>query len=174
MPDLREQLETCFQGRVCLVGVGSPDQGDDGFGVRLAAWLEAQGQRSKVLAAGTAPERFLTELSGGGFDHVIFLDAVECGGAPGSVVFLDRREMAARYPQISTHRISLGTIAQWVEAGGTTQAWLLGVQPESLRPRAGLTPAVQKTLETLAGLLREVEGGGPAHPRIANRPLAFS
>jgi Ni,Fe-hydrogenase maturation factor len=36
MPDLRQQLEACFQGRVCLVGVGNPDLGDDGLGVRLA------------------------------------------------------------------------------------------------------------------------------------------
>ena len=36
MSDLRLQLERCFRGRVCVVGVGNVDWGDDGLGVRLA------------------------------------------------------------------------------------------------------------------------------------------
>ena len=63
---------------------------------------------------------------------------MDFGAAPGSVVFLNSREMAARFPQISTHNISLGMLAKCVEAGGKTRAWLLGAQPESLkrlRPR---------------------------------------
>ena len=57
--------------------------------------------------------------------------------------------MVARFPQISTHKISLGLLAKRAEANGTTKAWLLGVQPESLKPGEELTPAVQATLELL-------------------------
>jgi hydrogenase maturation protease len=92
-----------------------------------------------------------------GFDHLVFLDAVEFGGAPGSVVFLDSGEMAARFPQISTHKISLGVWAMWVEAAGTTKAWLLGVQPESLKPSQSLTPTMQTTLASLRQLLCSLE-----------------
>ena len=34
--DLRGQLEQTLQGRVCLMGVGNTEYGDDAFGVRLA------------------------------------------------------------------------------------------------------------------------------------------
>jgi len=129
MPDLREQLEQCFAGRVCLMGLGNSDYGDDGFGVRLAEALVVAGV-SDVIVAGTTPDRFVGRVAGEGFDHIIFLDAVEFGGAPGLVVFLDAGEMAARFPQISTHKISLGTLAQWVESGSPTRAHLLGVQPQ--------------------------------------------
>lgn len=185
MANLREQLERCFQGRVCLVGVGNVDLGDDGFGVRLAERLlkksEVQGPRSnlprasatngggdiglwtsdlgperRVLIAGTTPEQFIGRVMDEGFDHLIFVDAVEFGGAPGSVVFLDATEMAGRFPQVSTHKISPGTLAKWVEANGRTRAWLLGVQPESLKPGPNLTPAIHRTLEVLTGLLREL------------------
>jgi hydrogenase maturation protease len=151
-PDLRAQLESTLVGRVCFMGLGNADSGDDGFGVRLAEALARAGVPDVILA-GTAPEEFVGRCADSGFDHLVFLDAVDCGGAPGSVVFLNSREMAARFPQISTHRIALGMLAQCVEAGGTTRAWLLGAQPASLQPAPVLSPAMQTTLAILTELL---------------------
>ena len=153
MPDLREQLEQCFVGRVCLMGLGNTDYSDDGFGVRLAESLAEAGVPD-VIIAGTTPDRFIGRVADGGFDTLIFLDTVEFGGAPGSVIFLGAEEMSARFPQISTHKISLGTLAQWVEAGGSTRARLLGVQPQSLKPGVALTATVRNTLDILAGLVK--------------------
>lgn len=149
MPNLREQLQILLQTRVCLMGLGNVDYGDDGFGVRLAEALE-------VMNAGTNPERFIGRVADEGFDHVIFLDAVELGGAPGSVALLNSDEMAARFPQISTHKISVGLLAKQLESNGRTKAWLLGVQPESLKLGGQLTPTVQATLELLLDLVRDV------------------
>ena len=152
MPDLRDQLQQCLQGRVCLMALGNVDYADDSFGVRLGESLARVGLQNVILA-GTVPERLLGLVAEGGYDHVVFLDAVEFGGAPGSAVFLNTDEMTARFPQVSTHKLSLGLLAKWVEAGGTTKAWLLGVQPESLRPGSSLTPTTQTTLNILTGLL---------------------
>ena len=154
MTDLREQLEQCFVGRVCLMGLGNTDYSDDGFGVRLAESLAAAGVQD-VIVAGIAPDRYIGRVADGGFDVVIFLDAVEFGGAPGSVVFLDAEKMTARFPQISTHKISLGMLARWVEISGSARARLLGVQPQSLKPGNDLTITVRHTLDALASLLGE-------------------
>jgi hydrogenase maturation protease len=156
MPDLDQQLRECLKGRVCLMGLGNVDLGDDGFGVRLAEELVAAGVPD-VIVAGTTMDRYLGSVVDEGFDHLLFLDAVEFGGAPGSVVFLDSGEMAARFPQVSTHKISLGVWATWVEATGRTKAWLLGVQPESLKPSQSLTPTMQTTLASLRQLLCNLE-----------------
>jgi hydrogenase maturation protease len=162
MPDLREQLEQSLRGRACLLGIGNVDYGDDGFGVRLAEELIAAGM-PHVVVAGTNPERVIGRLVSQEFAHIVFLDAVEFGESPGSLVFLNAEQMAARFPQVSTHKISLGLLAKWVEATGTTKAWLLGVQPESVKPGPQLTATVRKTLravnELLVGLraLRETE-----------------
>jgi hydrogenase maturation protease len=82
----------------------------------------------------------------------VFLDAVDYGGAPGSAVLLGAAEIAQRFPQVSTHRISLGTLARVIESRGRTKVWLLGVQPESLRPGTTLTRTVQRTREMLVAL----------------------
>jgi hydrogenase 3 maturation protease len=189
MPGLFEQLRRCFEGGVCLLGVGNPDCGDDALGVRLAEALtearshmvaavrEGEGVAAedrrvpKLIVAGGTPERFIGRLIDAGFDHVIFLDAVEFGGDPGAVVFLDSKQMAARFPQVSTHKISLGLLARCLEANGRTRAWLLGVQPESLQSGAGLTPAVQNTLKILTELLGKMAAANPAvaHSALSER-----
>jgi hydrogenase 3 maturation protease len=134
------------------MGLGNVDSGDDGFGVRLAEKL-IEARTPNVVVAGTAPERYLGRVVDERFDHLVFLDTVEFGAAPGSVVFLEAREIYTRFPQISTHKISLSVLARWVEASGTTRAWLLGVQPESLKQVESLAPKVQATLDALCELL---------------------
>jgi len=148
--DLREQLTQSLQGRVCFVGVGNRDFGDDAFGVNLAQGLQAAGV-ADVIEAGANPDRWIGSLHA--FDHVVLLDAVEFGADPGSVVFMDAAEIAARYPQVSTHKISLGLLARWIEADGKTRAWLLGVQPGSLKAGEPLTSTLRTTLEALRDLL---------------------
>jgi hydrogenase 3 maturation protease len=195
MPDIREQLQQLLEGRVCLMGLGNVDYGDDGFGVRLAEELKSEvrspkaerrpksegrseglgsscsdfAHRVQVMIAGTTPERWIGQVADEGFDRLIFLDAVEFGGSPGSVVLLNSDKMAARFPQISTHKLSLGLLAKQIEANGRTKAWLLGVQPESLRLSEELTPTVRATLELLldllAGCLRTTCLGGRASSR---------
>jgi len=174
MPDLREQLAQCLTGHVCLMGLGNVDYGDDGFGVRLAELLIANEipEGWRVVNAGTVPERVIARVAETGCEHLVFLDAVEFGGAPGSVVFLGSSEMAARFPQVSTHKISLGLLAKWAEANGTTKAWLLGVQPESLAAGERLTPAMQTTLDALFELLRDVALSQRAEKPSATKPMA--
>ena len=154
-----ELLAQILQGRGAVGGGGQGARGDDGLGVRLAELIQElrlplAGVR--VVVAGSSPERILTALSGGEFAHVLFLDAVEFGGEPGAVILLAAAGMIARWPQISTHQLSLGLLAQMIEAGGATKAWLLGVQPGSLSIGAGLSPKVQATAELLADLFAEV------------------
>jgi len=154
--NLREQLEQVLLGRVCLMGVGNPEYGDDAFGVCLAEELLNAGVPD-VVVAGNSPDRWVGTMADMKFDHLVFLDAVELGAAPGSVVFLDAAQIEARYPQISTHKISLGVLAKYVESNGVTKAWLLGVQPESLKEGQALTPAVRKTLDVLVELLLDLK-----------------
>jgi hydrogenase maturation protease len=163
MHDLGEQLQECFHGRVCLMGLGNVGYGDDGFGAILSETilrrLKRRGDvtgRHDVINAQTVPERFITPVSVKGFNHLIFIDAVEFGGVPGSVIFMGSEEMAGRFPQISTHKISTALLARWIEAGGTAKAWLLGVQPGSLKPSKGLTKDVQVTLDILEEILCEL------------------
>jgi hydrogenase maturation protease len=158
MNDLGDQLGHCLHGRACLMALGNTDYGDDGFGVCLGEELLRLGV-PEVIIAGAEPDRYISRVVDGRFDHLVFLDAVEFGAAPGSVILLNAHQIFARYPQISTHKISLGVLAKWVEANGRTKVWLLGAQPESVKPGQALSAPVQATLDVLCELLLEVAIG---------------
>jgi hydrogenase maturation protease len=170
MTQLFDQLRECLRGRHCLIGLGNTDYGDDGFGVRLAEQLFESGV-SDVVVAGANPERYIS-CAAEGVDNLVFLDAVEFGSEPGSVVVLNAEEMTTRFPQISTHKISLGLLAKCAESNGITKAWLLGVQPESIRQGQALTPTIEKTLATLCDLLCDISR--PKKPEGSRTILAMA
>jgi hydrogenase maturation protease len=154
MRDLRDDMRRCLTGRVCLVGIGNPDRGDDAFGLILAESMRRLGYPEVILAERT-PERWTGWLARGEFQTVVFLDTVQMNAAPGDVVFLESAQFAARYPQLSTHKLSLGTLAALIEAEGPTRVFLLGVQPQSLDYGAELSVPLRTTLEILRDLLAE-------------------
>ncbi len=176
MSDLRQQLQDCCRGRLCLVGIGNPDLADDAFGVRLAeALVKVNHPGAKVMIAGTAPEDCLSSLVDGQYDHVLFLDAVDFGATPGAVTLLPSTEIKSRFPQVSTHKLSLGLLARMIESNGHTQVWLLGVQPGSVRSGLALSPQIEASFDLLRDLLAHVlNPGTPAHPlhtQAAREPL---
>ena len=169
MEYLSQRLQRTLQGRICVMGVGNVDYGDDGLGVYLAEELAAAGVAG-VIIAGTTPEHYLASVAEQRFDHLLLVDAVDFGGEPGSVTFLNAAEIEHGYPQISTHKISLGVLAKVMEEAGT-RVWLLGVQPESLRPGQYLTATLQATLEAIHGLLKEVRlAQAPQQPSPERMP----
>jgi hydrogenase maturation protease len=139
-------LRECLQGRTLVLGLGSEVYGDDGVGVRVAERLRDSGTPG-VEVAGASPERYLS--GGERWDNVVFVDAVDAGLRPGSVVLMDSASISARYPQVSTHRLSLGTLARYVHSEVGARAWLLGIQPASLAPGSGLSPAVAETMDAV-------------------------
>ena len=182
--DLRQQLENVLlvphdagseyprgsamraaKTHVCVVGLGNADYGDDGFGVLLATILIAEGV-PHVIEAGNALERYFGRITECKYDRVLFVDAADFGAPPGSVVLLNSKEMSSRFPQVSTHKISLGLLARWAEEQGVGQVWLLGVQPESIRPGRQLSQKLQVTLEAIVDLLCAIL----TQPEIEPRP----
>jgi hydrogenase maturation protease len=157
--DLAEELRTRLAGRVAVLGIGNPDLGDDGAGFRLAERLAARGLPDVFLAE-RCPERWLPRLARDGYDAVLFLDAVEAGADPGSVLFLNAADATRRFPQVSTHKLSIGTLARLLEAEGISRAFLLGIQPARLTPGGGLSAPVETTVELVADLLSNLRQAG--------------
>jgi len=160
--DLADDLGEVLRGRVAVVGVGHPDLGDDAAGLRLAQRLAARGLPD-VIAAGPCPERWLSRLAQGGYDRILVLDAVEAGEAPGTLFLLDPAEAESRFPQCSTHKLSLSTLARLVAAAGGPPLLLLGIQPASLAPGSGLSAPVQASLDLLADLWGDCQPADATH-----------
>jgi hydrogenase 3 maturation protease len=161
MLDLGEQLKVLSSAPVLWLGLGNTDAGDDAAGVRLAESLQSRNIPA-VETPGLHPERWIAhaQIPQGG--HVIFLDAADFDAQPGAVALFDVAQIHARFPQISTHRIALSTLARILLDRGAGGVWLLGIQPASLRLGQALSPAVQFTVELLERLIFRHFGERPA------------
>lgn len=146
--DLQTTLNETLVGRTAFIGIGNVGFSDDGFGVRLAEELSFAGL-SNILVTYTVPENYMVTLAHGRFDNVVFLDSVDMGAEPGSVIFFDACEIKNHFPQVSTHKLSLGMLARLIEAESPTRVWLLGTQPESIKQGMGLSRPVETTLNLL-------------------------
>jgi len=165
MAGLLAQLEPLRGRRLWLLGVGNPERGDDGFGVRLArALLERLGAEEgpvRAVDAGTSPENWVGQAVREGCEELVLADAVDFGGSPGDLFLARATELGGRVSGASTHRVPLPVLAKYAEGLGA-RAWLLGVQPGSLEPRPALSPEVNGTLESLVEILGQALGpGGP-------------
>jgi hydrogenase maturation protease len=132
MHPLQHQLQTFHRQPTLWLGIGTATHADDAAGLILAQTLIQSGSPN-VVNAGSNPERWIASAHLAPFAHLVFLDAVELGAPPGSVVLLPADDIASRFPQVSTHKISLGLLARYVESQHETRAWLLGIQPQTLR-----------------------------------------
>lgn len=173
MQDLRQHLQRFLDGSLCLVGLGAADRGDDAFGVRLVTALETPAPDSapaqpiaQTLVAGLALESHLGALTASSLDHILFVDAVDFGAPPGSVVFLDSAALDQRYPQVSTHKLSLSLMARWLAGNGRTRTWLLGAQPESVRPSPRLSATLDATCAALEAVLGTLWTFQPWRPAL--------
>lgn len=154
--DLSETFSDICRGKTAFLSIGNIDRGDDGVGVVLGNRLREAGLEY-VFDGGTLPENVVPELRDGGFDSVVFVDAVDFADEPGSVMIMNAHEVATQYPQVSTHKLSLGTVAKLISDNDVCRVWLLGIQPSSISLNTeGLSSVVDKTANLLVQKIVDV------------------
>ncbi len=148
---------------ILIAGIGSEFYGDDAVGIIIAEKLSkvlSTNERVKITVCGNSPDRIMGMINQEQPDELIFVDVVEFGGSPGDAAFFNSADFESRFPQISTHKISLSLIAQMIEYNGKTRVWLLGIQPATLKLNSLLSPEVNKTAETIIKLIRSELSSG--------------
>jgi hydrogenase maturation protease len=140
--------------RTVVLGLGNILSTDEGAGVAALDLVRAALTRSpaiEVLDGGTLGLSLLPIVED--CSHLLILDAVQAGQAPGTVVELARDEIPLYSGvKLSEHQVSFQEVLGLAAMRGKLppNLHLIGVQPESLAPGVGLTPTVQSTLPTLA------------------------
>ena len=140
-----------------VLGVGSPLMGDDGLGVLAAQRLRSVLSGAAdidVLDGGTWGMQLLPAIEDA--RRLLVIDAVRDGKAPGSIVRLEKDELPRMLQhKVSPHQIDLREVFAVSELRGTfpPEAVVLGVQPDVVELREGLSAVVS---EALPGLLDAV------------------
>jgi len=136
-----------------VLGVGNLLMADEGVGIQVIERLQESvnlPETVQVLDGGTLGMDLLYYLEG--TRHVLIVDAVETGCAPGTVIRLENDDVPAHLSaKMSPHQVGIPDMlfAAKLRDLYPEKIVLLGVQPESLEPSLDLSPTVFALVDSL-------------------------
>ncbi len=149
------RLSKLLDSRSVILGIGNTLRQDDGFGSSLAKNLKGK-IKLKVWDAGTSPENFLGVVVKQKPSTVLFVDAVDFGGEPSDIRLFDSEEVRTRN-FFTTHDTSLTMLFDFLKKEGSTELFLLAVQPKSIGFGETMSQEVEKCLQEFEiGFLKRV------------------
>ncbi|MBP6122944.1 MULTISPECIES: HyaD/HybD family hydrogenase maturation endopeptidase [Providencia] len=148
--------------RILVLGVGNILLSDEGIGVRIVEALEERyhlPECVEVLDGGTAGMELMGAMADR--DHLIIADVVLSSQKPGNILVLRDDEVPALFTRkISPHQLGLSDVLSALHLTDEfpQRLTLVGIVPESLEPRIGLTAvgkaAFEPALQTIIEILR--------------------
>jgi hydrogenase maturation protease len=158
-------------GGTLVIGLGNPLMADDGLGLVALERLR-QGWRVPqsvgLVDGGTWGMNLLPLIEDA--ERVLFLDAIDAGHPPGSLVVLERKELPRFFAlKLSPHQVDLREVLALAELRGTLPSDLvaMGLQPGRLEMSSGLSSEVERRLdELLAVVVTRLERWGCACRRL--------
>ena len=141
-----------------ILGIGNLLLSDEGVGVHVA---RALAQRElppdvSVVEAGTAFLDVLPDIEKA--DRILLVDAMEGGGAPGSVYRVPFEQ--CRHPDMlaSLHGFDMSRVLFMAGNNRNPEVTVFGVEPAKIEWGTEVSPAVQRTLPALEkAIVRELE-----------------
>ncbi len=136
-----------------ILGVGNILLRDEGLGVRALERLQERYELPEEVQAvdgGVMGLDLLPYLEG--VTHLLVIDAVQMGAAPGTLVRLEGDEIPRALPvKMSMHQVGLQELLFFAQLQETLpeHVILLGMEPASLETGLDLSPAVAARLDDL-------------------------
>jgi hydrogenase maturation protease len=137
-----------------VLGIGNEWRSDDAAGLVLARRLRADGMRTLELEG--EPTALLDAWEGE--RHVVLVDAVSSGAAPGTIHRFDAGAgpLPARVFSASTHHLSVADAVELARSLGRLPERLevVGIEGGRFEPGRGLSAEVSRAVDELASALR--------------------
>jgi hydrogenase maturation protease len=141
--------------RFLVVGLGNLLLADDGVGVHAVRRLaEDPPPGALVVEVGTAILDALHLLEGA--ERVLAIDAVQAGGAPGTVYLSGLNEMAQPGVALSLHELDIRTAVRMMGSGKELQVAVVGVEPQTIDYGMELTEPVAAALPSVEREVRRI------------------
>ncbi len=144
-----------------IIGVGNPELGDDGVGIRIAEMLKEKNLSGVVIIdARTVPENYLGPVIEARPERILFVDACRFSGEPGEFRLFDRSEFdRLEVTGFSTHTPPLALIGELLADETGAEVYLLGINPSDNRTGTDLSPAVRQALPEIVSFITAWAGG---------------
>ena len=143
--------------RVIVLGVGNALMRDEGVGARAAERLRDRVPPGiEVVVTGALGAATLPEVEGA--THLLVLDAVDAGLAPGTVVRLEPDALLTRGVSRSAHEFGVPDLLLLLEHEGRApeRVVVVGVQPAAVEPGTDLSLEVEGALPRVVAAALDV------------------
>lgn len=146
-------------GGSLVIGLGNPLMGDDGLGITALAALRERwvfDTDVELVDGGTWGMNLLHLIEG--TERVLFLDAIDAGTEPGSLIVVARNRLPRFFAtKLSPHQIDLREVLAVAALRGTlpAEAVAIGLQPARVELSLELTPVLRQRLPALLDAVRE-------------------
>lgn len=132
--------------KVLIIGIGNHLRSDDGVGPKIIEQLRASAKVA-LLNAETNIERYIEPIRNSGASTLLFIDSMSLGQKPGhyELVSID----AIRDFSFNSHNISLKRLKDFFHM----PAFVLGIEPETLKVGEKLSPGVQMAADKITKAL---------------------
>ncbi|MEW6657655.1 MAG: hydrogenase maturation protease [Thermodesulfobacteriota bacterium] len=140
--------------RILIAGLGNLLLMDDGVGVHAVQELQNDPPAGAVVAeVGTAVLNALHLLEWA--DKILAIDAMQAGGAPGTVYAFGTEDVAQGGIQTSLHELNFLAALDFLKVKAQPEIIIFGVEPARIDYGLELTPAVAAALPALTAAARE-------------------
>lgn len=139
-----------LKGKAVIVGIGNIMRADDGAGPAIIEKLKGR-LEAVCIDAGVALENFTGKIKKENPDTVLIIDALHLNKIPGEYEIL--REEDILKTGFSTHNISPHMFIEYLRNETKASIYVLGIQPESIFFKPGLSEKVKRAVEEIAKLL---------------------
>ena len=146
------KFKDILKGRTVIVGVGNILRGDDAFGPLLIGKLTGK-VKAVCLDAGSAPENYIGRIARENPNTVLLVDAVHLGLSAGEYKILSSADIEKI--GLTTHDISLAMLIDYLKEKTGADIYILGVQPDNVLFKEGLSAKLAETLEQINTLITE-------------------
>jgi hydrogenase maturation protease len=141
--------------RILIAGLGNLLLMDDGVGVHAVQELQKSPPDGAVVAeVGTAVLSALHLLEWA--DKILALDAMQAGGAPGTIYAFGTDDVDRGGIQVSLHELNLLAALGFLKNKARPEIVILGVEPEKIDYGLELTPPVAAALPELTVAVQEL------------------
>ncbi len=151
----------CKGHRIAIIGIGNPLRGDDAAGSYIAKLLKKRlskeiSERLLIVDAESAPENFLGVIVDFNPDIIVFIDAVNAGLKPGSIVMLPIDNFDDTVT-LSTHKISLKALGEYLKkCTRVKDIFIIGVQVAQVTMGTPMCTEVREACNKLSEIMEEI------------------
>lgn len=145
------KLKNRLQGKVSVVGIGNRLRSDDGVGPEIIKKVKNPLPNLLLFDVGEVPENYLEKIAKEKPDTIVLIDAVDFAVSPGKIRIIEKEDI--KDESLSTHKVSLKLVANYLCKRTSADVFLLGIQPDNTECGGGISEWVREAVEKVVTTL---------------------